>query len=105
MHTPDYFDGRTFDSIEAGRAYGDELGSGETRERARRIADGLGNELVYAWFSLGVELAQMLAQTRPGARGMLMFDGCIEPNEFNALALGRTGADPRDGERPVLRRL
>ena len=24
----------------------------------------------------------MLAQTRPGARGMLMFDGCIQPAEF-----------------------
>lgn len=82
VHTPDYFEGRTFDSIEAGTAYGDELGSGETRERARRIVDGLGSELVYAGFSLGVELAQMLAQTRPGARGMLMFDGCIEPGEF-----------------------
>ena len=32
VHTPDYFEGRTFGSIEAGTAYGDELGSGETRE-------------------------------------------------------------------------
>jgi len=82
VHTPDYYDDRTFDSIEAGVAYADELGSDEIRERARRIADGLGDALVYAGFSLGVELAQMLAQTRPGARGMLMFDGCIQPQEF-----------------------
>jgi dienelactone hydrolase len=63
-------------------AYAEELGSDEIREQARRIADGLGNALVYAGFLLGVELAQMLAQTRPGARGMLMFDGCVRPAEF-----------------------
>lgn len=80
--TPDYYGGRTFDSIEAGVAYAEELGSGELRHRARRIARELGDALVYAGFSLGEELAQMLAQTRPGARGMLMFDGCIQPEEF-----------------------
>jgi dienelactone hydrolase len=82
VHTPDFYDGRTFGTIEAGVAYAGQLGSAELRERAGRIADGLGTALVYAGFSLGVELAQMLAQTRPGARGMLMFDGCIRPAEF-----------------------
>jgi dienelactone hydrolase len=82
VHAPDYYDGRTFDNIEAGVAYAEGLGSGEVRERARQIAAGLGDALVYAGFSLGVELAQMLAQTRPGARGALMFDGCIRPEEF-----------------------
>jgi dienelactone hydrolase len=82
VRTPDYYDGRTFDTIEAGVAYAGQLGSAELRGRARRIADGLGTALVYAGFSLGVELAQMLAQTRPGARGMLMFDGCVRPAEF-----------------------
>jgi dienelactone hydrolase len=78
VHTPDYYDGRTFDTIEAGVAYAGQLGSAELRGRARRIADGFGTALVYAGFSLGVELAQ----TRPGARGMLMFDGCVRPAEF-----------------------
>lgn len=82
VHTPDCYDGHTFDSIEAGVAHAEELGSGELRERATRIASGLGNALIYAGFSLGVELAQMLAQTRPGACGMLMFDGCVQPSEF-----------------------
>lgn len=85
VHTPDYYDGRTFDSIKAGVAFADSFGSGELRERARRIADGFGYALVYGGFSLGVELAQMLAQTRPGARGMLMFDGCMQPAEFGTL--------------------
>jgi dienelactone hydrolase len=65
VHTPDYYDGCTFDSIEAGVAYAEELGSAGLRERARRIAGSLGTAVVYAGFSLGVELAQMLAQTRP----------------------------------------
>jgi dienelactone hydrolase len=83
VHTGDYYEGRTFDSIEAGVAFAEELGSDELRDRARCIAEELESErLVYAGFSLGVELAQMLAQTRPGARGMLMFDGCILPEEF-----------------------
>lgn len=82
VHTPDLYDGRSYDSIDAGVAHAQALGSGELRERAGRSADGLGNALVYAGFSLGVEPAQMLAQTRPGARGMLMFDACVRPAEF-----------------------
>ena len=34
-------------------------------------------ELVYAGFSFGVTIAQQLAQTRPGARGALLFYSCI----------------------------
>ena len=39
-------------------------------------------ELVYAGFSLGVVPAQKLAQTRPGARGALLFYSCIPVPEF-----------------------
>ena len=39
-------------------------------------------ELVYAGFSLGVVPAQKLAQTRPGARGALLFYSCIPVSEF-----------------------
>jgi dienelactone hydrolase len=37
---------------------------------------------VYAGFSLGVMPAQALAQTRPGARGALLFHSCIPPEDF-----------------------
>ncbi len=47
-----------------------------------RAADGLPGELVYAGFSLGVMPAQLLAQTRPGARGALLLHGCLPPAEF-----------------------
>jgi dienelactone hydrolase len=77
VHTPDLLDGRLFDSIEAGMAHVDELGFEEIQARGARAAQDLPAELVYAGFSLGEMPAQMLAQTRPGARGALLFYSCI----------------------------
>jgi dienelactone hydrolase len=82
VHTPDLLDGRTFASIEDGMAYVGELGFGEIIERGERAANELPNELVYAGFSLGVVPAQKLAQTRPGARGALLFYSCVPTSEF-----------------------
>jgi dienelactone hydrolase len=42
----------------------------------------LPNEIVYAGFSLGVLPAQMLAQTRPGAKGALLFHSRVPTSEF-----------------------
>ena len=39
---------------------------------------------MYAGFSLGVLPAQKLAQTRPGARGALLFYSCVPVSEFGA---------------------
>ena len=77
VHAPDLFDGRTFDRIDEGVAYIEEIGFDEMRERGVRLADDLPPELVYAGFSFGVLPAQKLAQTRPGARGALLFYSCI----------------------------
>lgn len=82
VHTPDLFDGRTFDSIEKGMGFVNELGFGEVMNRGERAVEGLSNELVYAGFSLGVVPAQKLAQTRPGARGALFFYSCVPVSEF-----------------------
>jgi dienelactone hydrolase len=59
-----------------------ELGFGEIIARGERAAEGLPAELVYAGFSLGVVSAQKLAQTRPGARGALLFYSCVPVSEF-----------------------
>lgn len=77
VHAPDLFDGRTFGSIDEGMAYIHQIGFDELRERGIRIADALPPGLVYAGFSFGVLPAQKLAQTRPGARGALLFYSCI----------------------------
>lgn len=82
VHTPDLFDGRTFETIQAGMAHVGELGFGEIMERGTRAADAIGAELVYAGFSLGVVPAQMLAQTRPGALGAVLCYSCMPASEF-----------------------
>lgn len=84
VHTPDLFDGHTFDSIDAGLAYAQEMGFGEVVERGVRAAESLPAELVYAGFSLGVVPAQKLAQTRAGARGALLFYSCVPVSEFGS---------------------
>jgi dienelactone hydrolase len=82
VHTPDLFEGRTFESIEKGMSFVKEIGFGELMARGERSVEGLSPELVYAGFSLGVVPAQKLAQTRPGARGALFFYSCIPVSEF-----------------------
>ena len=83
VHAPDLFDGRTFGSIEEGLGYAEQIGfPGEVLKRGARAVDGLPAGLVYAGFSLGVLPAQMLAQTRPGARGALLFYSCVPVSEF-----------------------
>jgi dienelactone hydrolase len=77
VHTPDLFDGRTFGSIDEGMAHIHQVGFDDLRERGVRLADGLPPGLVYAGFSFGVLPAQKLAQTRPGARGALLFYSCL----------------------------
>ena len=82
VHTPDLFEGRTFASIDEGMAYVGEIGFGEVVNRADRAAEALPSDVVYAGFSLGVIPSQKLAQTRPGARGALLFYSCIPVSEF-----------------------
>ena len=83
VHTPDLFDGRTFGSIEEGMGYAQQLGfPGEILTRGARAVADLPAGLVYAGFSLGVLPAQLLAQTRAGARGALLFYSCVPVSEF-----------------------
>jgi dienelactone hydrolase len=82
VHVPDLYEGRVFDDLQAGVAHAQEVGFGSIIERGRVAAEGLPNHLVYAGFSLGVMPAQMLAQTRPGARGALLFHACVPPSEL-----------------------
>lgn len=77
VHTPDLFDGRTFESIDAGMAYIEGQGFDALRANGVQLADAYPNELVYAGMSFGEAIAQQLAQTRPGARGALLFYSCI----------------------------
>ena len=82
VHAPDLFEGRTFDTVEEGVAHAREIGFDEVLQRGVRAVDELPAELVYAGFSLGGLPAQCLAQTRPGARGALLFHTCFPVTEF-----------------------
>ena len=82
VHTPDLYEGQTFATVEEGVAHAGEIDFGEVSARGIRAAEGLPVSLVYAGFSLGVMPAQQLAQTRPGARGALLFHACVPPSEF-----------------------
>jgi dienelactone hydrolase len=85
VHTPDLFEGRTFGSIEEGMAHAQEIGfPDEVIARGDRAVEGLPAGLVYAGFSLGVLPAQKLAQTRPGARGALLFYSCVPVAAFGS---------------------
>jgi dienelactone hydrolase len=83
VHTPDLFEGRTFETIDEGVGHAQEIGWDEVMERGVRAVDGLPAGLVYAGFSLGVLPAQKLAQTRPGAHGALLFYSCVPVSEFS----------------------
>ena len=82
VHAPDLYDGKTFPNLTEGVGYAKEVGFGTIGERGRLAAEGLPNELVYAGFSLGAMPAQELAQTRPGAKGAVLFQSCFPPEEF-----------------------
>jgi dienelactone hydrolase len=82
VHTPDLFDGNTFDTIEAGMAFARETGFGALTERGLAAAEGIRRDAVFAGFSFGVMVAQQLAQTRPGAAGALLMSGCLPVSEF-----------------------
>ena len=81
VHTPDLYDGNTFTDLDEGVGYAKEVGFETIAERGRLAAEGLPDGLVYAGFSLGVMPAQELAQTRPGAKGALLFSAAFPASE------------------------
>ncbi|MCO1574525.1 dienelactone hydrolase family protein [Crossiella sp. SN42] len=83
VHTPDLFEGHTFATLDEGMAHVRQIGFGEAVNRGAAAVADLPAELVYAGFSLGVLPAQMLAQTRPGARGALLYYSCVPVTEFS----------------------
>ncbi|MDQ1039249.1 dienelactone hydrolase [Streptomyces sp. V3I8] len=118
--TPDLFAGRTFETVEEGRDFKDELGKDELLRRAILAAAPYSERgLVYAGFSLGAATAQTLALGDDKARGLLLLHGTsdiaetasvdelpvqlhvAEPDAFEPddwltawyLQMGRAGAD------------
>ncbi len=70
---PDLYDGATFDSIGDGVTHAEHLGFDNIIAAGVAAAEKLPEPTVYAGFSLGALVAHKLAQTRPGARGALLY--------------------------------
>ena len=88
VHTPDLFGGLTFSTLAEGVAHVEGVGFDDLVERGVRCAADLPDALVYAGFSLGVMPAQRLAQTRPGARGALLFEACAPASTWGGWPTG-----------------
>lgn len=77
VHTPDLFDGEVFDTLEEGIAKRDALGIPELIGRAYGAVAKLPEDVFYAGFSMGAASAQMLAGTRPGAKGCVLMHAAL----------------------------
>ena len=77
VHTPDLFDGERPATIEDGIALVGRIGEETIDARIDEALVGLPRELVYAGFSFGGGAGQRLAQTRPGARGALLYESFV----------------------------
>jgi dienelactone hydrolase len=77
VHTPDLFDGEHPATIEDGLALVGRIGDEAIETRANEAVADLPAGVVYGGFSLGGASAQRFAQTRPGARGALLYETCI----------------------------
>jgi dienelactone hydrolase len=82
VHTPDLYEGNTFDDLDEGVGYARQTGFDEIMRRGAEAAEELPDELVFAGFSLGVMPAQSLAQTRIGARGAIFYSAAMPASEF-----------------------
>lgn len=82
VHVPDLYDGTTFDDFDAGVGHAEEVGFDTIIERGRVAAEGVADEVVYVGLSLGAMPAQMLAQTRAGAKGALLIHSSVPLSEF-----------------------
>ena len=77
VHTPDLFEGTRPESIDDGMAYTEKVGDEVLKARADEAVADMSDGLVFAGFSSGAADAQRLAQTRPGARGALLYESCM----------------------------
>lgn len=82
VHAPDLFAGRTFTRLADGVAHAEQVGFPAIVERGAAAAAALPPDVVYIGLSLGVMPAQMLAQTRAGARGAVLLHSCVPPAAF-----------------------
>lgn len=83
VHTPDFFAGRTFDEYPPAFEWLESIGGiPDVIARTTAAASDLPRDLVYAGFSLGGVPAELLAATRPGAKGLILLHSAIPLDGF-----------------------
>jgi dienelactone hydrolase len=75
--TPDLYDGRTAETVEAGFALRDAAGWDVVVARAAEAAEVLPAETVLAGFSMGAAAAAALWPERPATAGLLLLHGLV----------------------------
>jgi dienelactone hydrolase len=83
VHTPDLYDGETFDGLDEGRRKQEALGYREITRRAREAVARLPEGLVFAGFSMGAAYAELLSASRPGAAGTVLMHGAVPVKDFS----------------------
>jgi dienelactone hydrolase len=87
VHTPDLYDGAVFDDYEAAGRHLESLGGiPALMARTRAAVAHLPAELVYVGFSNGGGCAELLALTRPRARGAILMHAALPVEAFGASA-------------------
>lgn len=85
VHVPDLYRGEVFDDYREAFAALESMGGvPELVRRTEEAVAGLPAEVVYAGFSNGGLSAEMLAATRPGARGLLLAHAAAPPQAVGA---------------------
>lgn len=79
VHVPDLYQGKTFTSIEEGLAHAQDIGNQELINRARQQISHHTGPLIFGGISLGVLIAQHLAQTDQRNQGLLALESFIDP--------------------------
>lgn len=79
VHTPDLYDGLTFDSLADGVAFARERGFEEIAARGVQAVAGIEGDLVLVGISLGAVPAEGIAVTRPGVSGVVLVSGVVAP--------------------------
>jgi dienelactone hydrolase len=82
VHTPDLYDGQIFPTIEAGAALAESVGTVALAAQTRAAVDGLPSDIAYVGISMGGLFAELLALTRPGARGAILLESCVPPGVY-----------------------
>jgi dienelactone hydrolase len=84
VHTPDLYNGRSFDTLDEATAARDAIGVPELMRRADAAVADLPERVVYAGFSMGAGVAEYLAVSRPGATGLILMHGALPLESMGA---------------------